>query len=111
MARETFRPPKYEETLHLLFEKKTGKVVASERRWTLVEKKRPAKRPQRTTLLERVIATLDRPPEQFDVLVVTGSEASKPPVSRVDVAKRRPVREKERSGGNKGAGPIRLEGP
>jgi hypothetical protein len=111
MDRDTFRPPKYEETLHLLFEKETGKVVASERRWTLIAKKRPAKKPLRSDLLERVIAGLDRPAEEFDVLVVTGSEASKPPASRVDVSKRRPVREKERRGGAKGTGPFRLERP
>jgi len=109
MAHDTFQPPEYEETLHLLFEKETGKVVASERRWTLAEKtagSRPA-----SDLLERVVAGLGRRAEEFDVLVLTGPEASKSPVSHVDVHHRRPQRDEGRPAFGRVALPFRTERP
>ncbi len=110
MAQDTFQPPQYEETLHLLFEKATGKVVASERRWTLAEET-PRTRRTGTDLLEKVIAGLGRRAEEFDVLVLTGPEASKGPVSHVDVHQRRPVRAEGRPAFGKVALPFRTEGP
>lgn len=111
MAHDTFQPPEYEESLHLLFDKETGKVVASERRWTLVDKTPQTQRTSRTDLLEKVIAGLGRRAEEFDVLVLTGPEASKAPVSHVDVHHRRPVRDEGRPAFGKIALPFRTEGP
>jgi hypothetical protein len=111
MAEETFRPPKYEETLHLLFEKETGKVVASERRWTLVGESSHAPRTSHSDVLLRVISGLGRREEEFDVLVLTGQEMSKAPVSRVDVRRREPIREESRREAEKRGVPPRIQGP
>jgi hypothetical protein len=111
MAKRSFTPPKYEETLHLLFEKKTGKVIATERRWALVEATPTKTLHASSDVLDRVISGLGRRASDFDVLVLGGAEALKAPVTRVDVRRRIPVRRDIRRWMATAAYPSRIEGP
>jgi hypothetical protein len=109
MSQREFTPPKYEETVHVLFDKKTGEVLATEQRWTLVPGDLGAEPSGRSELLRGISASLgDR---ELDVLVLRGSEELKAQVKRIDVKLRQPIFEESLGPGSEGTSPLRIHAP
>lgn len=85
MAAVPFTPPKYTETHHYIFDKKTGEILATETRWT--DEGAEGAQEINTDLVRRVAEDSDRAEGDVDVL-----QAPRVPYQghlRVDVATRK----------------------
>lgn len=112
MSRRTFTPPRYEETVHLLFDKHTGDVVASERRWTLTDGAPRAEATGRSRLFEGVCASLGKKPDDLDVLVLRGPDAPDAQIARIDVRHQKPiVEDRVSTTASTGGHPRRIDAP
>ncbi len=109
MTQEKFTPPKYEETVHLLFDKQTGEVLATEQRWTLPHGKSPAEPSGQSELFKGIAAGLGK--RELDVLVLRGAEGLKAHVKRIDVKLRKPIFEESLSTALEGVSPLRIDAP
>ena len=108
MAQSEFTPPRYEKTVHVLFDKQTGEVLATEERWTLPPGTPPAGPSGQSELLKGVASGLSN--RELDVLVLGESEGLKAHVKRIDVKRRKPIFE-ESLGTEPGVSPLRIDAP
>ena len=109
MSQRKFTPPKYEETVHLLFDKETGEVLATEQRWTLLPENLRAEPTGQSELLKGIASGLGK--REVDVLVLQDSEELKAQVKRIDVKLRKPIFEESPSPGSEGTAPLRTDAP
>ena len=109
MSQRKFTPPRYEETVHVLFDKQTGEVLATEQRWTLLPGNSLAEPPDQSELFKGIASSLSK--RELDVLVLPGSEGLKAHVKRIDVRLRKPIFEESLSTVPEGISPLRIEAP
>jgi hypothetical protein len=75
MSRREFTPPRYEETLNVLFDRETGEVLATEQRWTLSPGESRAEPPGQSELFKAIASSLGK--RELDVIVLRGPEEMK----------------------------------
>lgn len=109
MSPRKFTPPKYEETVHVLFDKETGEVLATEQRWTLLPGNLRAEPSGQSELLKGIASGPGN--RELDVLVLQGSEELKAQVKRIDVKLRKPIFAESVGPGSEAASPLRIQTP
>lgn len=109
MSPKKFTPPAYEETVHLLFDRQTGEVLATEQHWTLTAGKSLQEPAGQSELFRGMASSFsDR---ELDVLVLREAEELKAQVQRIDVSLRRPIFEESRSIAPGSVNPARIDAP
>ena len=91
MSNQDFVPPLYKETACLIFEKKTGKVLATEQRWSLVMDDSTGKHFSHSNLIKVIAENLSRAPDELDVLVLDDAQALKAQIKKIDTKSRKAV--------------------
>jgi hypothetical protein len=109
MSRREFTPPRYEETLNVLFDKQTGEVLATEQRWRLLPGESRTEPPGQSELFKGIASSLGK--REFDVLVLRGSEELKAYIKQIDVKLRKPIFEEAPSTAPGGVRPLRIDAP
>src|ERR1700682_4425785 len=93
MPRKKFVPPQYEERLHVLYDRTTGEVLATEEYWSLVQENSGAESPAYSDLLKSVAQQSGKRQEELDVLTLRGASETKRSLRRIDVQSRKPITE------------------
>jgi hypothetical protein len=90
MPKTAFKPPSYLETTHYIYDKRSGKILATETRWALRLGRQAAEPRVADELLESIAKQNGR--RKADLGVITSKAANaKRTALRIDVKKRRPV--------------------
>ncbi len=93
MPSKDFAPPKYVETHHYVFDRRSGEIVATETRWSIARRKGRVETKVQPELLDSLALQIGKNRRALDVLVV-----KKPPKNalarRVDVRQRKLIWER-----------------
>lgn len=111
MSENAFTPPRYEETMHLVFDKGTGEVVATEQRWTLVQGSYQGEPAVHRELVKGLASSLDKREEDLDILVLRESTPLKGVIRRINVQLRKPIVEESIGTVQEGVSPSRIDAP
>jgi hypothetical protein len=88
MPETAFKPPSYLETTHYVYDKRSGKILATETRWALRLGRQAAEPRVADELLQSIAKQNGR--RKADLAVIT-FKAAKRTALRIDLKKRRPV--------------------
>jgi hypothetical protein len=111
MPKKDFTPPRYAETEHYIFDKRTGEIVATATLWTIARRGERRESPTvKPELLRSLASQAGKRERDLDVLVVKKPRTERT-VVRVDVTRGRLVTEKPAEGPTRDMGPSRLPGP
>lgn len=91
MSNQDFAPPLYKETACLIFEKKTGKILATEQRWSLVQDDSMGKQLRQSNLIKVIADNLKKSNDELDVLVLDDPQALKAQIKKIDTKSRKPI--------------------
>lgn len=91
MKNEEFVPPIYKETAYLIFEKKSGKILATEQRWSLVQADSTSKHPSQSNLIKVLADNLNKASDELDMLVLDDPQALKAQIKKIDTKSRKPI--------------------
>jgi len=109
VTRQDFTPPKYAETQHFVFDSKSGEIVATETRWSIVRGKEVVQSNVGAELLDSLASQTGKEKSELDVLVV--NRPRRGVAARVDVRTRKLVMKRD-PGERPGAGaPSRSHSP
>jgi hypothetical protein len=106
-----FAPPRYEETMHLVFDKNTGVVLATERRWNLVRAATPQEPSVQPEVLKSVASLCGKQEDDLDAIVLREVPTQKGIPQRVDVRSREPIFEEALDTSNEGINPSQIDSP
>jgi len=70
MRPKDFKPPKYSETHHCIFDKQSGEIVAIETQWNLVRAKGRVEPTVRPALLQSLASEIGKAAGDLDVLTI-----------------------------------------
>lgn len=110
MPRKKFLPPQYEESLHVLFDKATGEVLATEERWDLVKENAAMDPPAFSELFRTVARQAGKHVEELDVLILRGG-SGRQSIHRVNVHERAPISEEMSVATTKPGSPSKIAAP
>ena len=110
MRPKDFKPPKYSETHHCIFDKQSGEIVAIETRWNLVRAKGRVEPTVRPALLKSLASDIGKAASELDVLTI---KKLRPGVvgARVNPRSRKLVVEKTAGESGRQRNPLSLERP
>ena len=91
MSNQDFAPPLYKETACLIFEKKTGKILATEQRWSLVQDDSMGKQLRQSNLIKVIADNLKKSNDELDVLVLDDPQALKAQIKKIDTKSRKTI--------------------
>lgn len=111
MSNQDFVPPLYKETACLIFEKKTGKVLATGQRWSLVQDDSMAKQLSQSNLIKVIADNLKKANDELDVLVLDDPQALKAQIKKIDTKSRKPIFAKKPGRSKKQIIPPRFDTP
>ena len=106
-----FTPPRYGETMHLVFDKNTGVVLATERRWNLVRAVTPREPSVQPEVLKSAASLCGKQEDDLDVIVLREMSAQKGIPQRIDVRSREPIFEEDLDTSNEGINPSKIDSP
>jgi hypothetical protein len=106
-----FTPPRYEETTHLVFDKNTGVVLATEQRWNLVRAATPQEPSVQPEVLKSVASLCGRQEDDLDAVVLREVPTQKGIFQRIDVRSREPIFEKALDTSNEVINPSKIDSP
>ncbi len=106
-----FTPPRYEETTHLVFDKNTGVVLATEKRWNLVGAATPQEPSVQPEVLKSVASLCGKQEDDLDVIVLREMPTQKVIPQRIDVHSREPIFEEASDTSNEGINPSQIDSP
>src|SRR5437868_3811163 len=110
MPRKKFIPPHYEERLHVLFDKTTGEVFATEEHWTLVQENAATEFPDSSELLRNLARQAGKGVEELDILILRGG-SGRPSIQRINVHERQPIFEEMTDAMTKLGRPTKIAAP
>lgn len=110
MPRKKFIPPQYEESVHVLFDKSTGEVLATEERWDLVDENAVVESPDVSELFRTLAQQVGRRVEELDVLILSGASRNQS-IRRVNVHERQPISEEISVAATKPGSPFKIAAP
>ena len=93
MSKKSFIPPTYAESLHVAFDKVTGVILATEKRWSLTGEyaHAPALVSAADHLIKRAAAFAGKQIEEIDHLAIDQTAQPKGVITRIDLRERKPV--------------------
>lgn len=107
---KAFIPPKYRETTYLFFEKKTGKVLATEVRCSLQDNSKN-KQFKQSSLIEAISKNFKIRVEELGSLVLEDAQASIPQIDRINIKTGKPIFKKKYNEKMQGIFPLQFPTP
>ena len=111
MSNQEFVPPIYKETALLIFEKKTGKILATEQRWSLLQTDSMSKNISHSNLIKVIADNLEMADDELGMLVLDDPQALKTQIKKIDTKSRKPIFAKKSAGSKKQIIPPRFDKP
>jgi hypothetical protein len=113
MLSRRFTPPRYEKTMHIVFDKNTGVVLATELRWNLVRDDTPLEPTVQPEVLKSVASHAEKQEDDLDVLVLREVPTTQQGIpNRIDVRSRSPIFEEALDTSNEGIiNPSKIDSP
>lgn len=111
MSNQDFVPPLYKETACVIFEKKTGKILATEQRWSLVQDDSTGKHRSQLNLIKVIADNLNRADDELDMLVLDEPQALRAQIKKIDTKSLKPIFAKKFATSKKRIIPPRFDTP
>jgi len=113
MLSRRFTPPRYEKTMHLVFDKNTGAVLATAQRWNLIRDDMPLEPSVQPEVFKSVASDSGKQEDELDVIVLREVPTTQQGIpNRVDIRSRSPIFEEPLDTSNEGVvNPSRIDSP
>ena len=111
MPSRRFTPPRYEQTTHLVFDKNTGVVLATEERWNLARAATPQGPSVKPEVLKSVASLSGKQEDDLDAIVLREVPTQNGTPQRIDLRSREPIFEEALDTSNEGINPSKVDSP